>query len=106
MKVLTLNSSLRSGQEHYGKHGIGSRCETELDEIQEYSGESGDVRNYSYTVVDDPVYYRVNSLIRSGENACRHCKTCERHGCNRDTVRELIAMQMEEFVADEEIQKL
>ena len=37
--------------------------ETELDEMPESIPADPNVRNYSYTVVDDQVYYRVNSLM-------------------------------------------
>ena len=50
--------------------------ETELDEMPERVFRLiRNARNYSYTVVDDQVYYRVNSLMNQGENACRHCRT-------------------------------
>ena len=63
------------------------------------------VRNYSYTVVDDQVYYRVNSLMNQVKMPAATAERVKGMVAIRDTVRELIAMQMEEFVADEEIQK-
>ena len=50
------------------KHTRGSMApavdvEAELDEMPESIPADPNVRNYSYTVVDDQVYYRVNSLM-------------------------------------------
>ena len=38
-------------------------AETELDEIMESIPADPSVRNYSFTVVDDQIYYRINSLM-------------------------------------------
>ncbi|MFR1488217.1 DEAD/DEAH box helicase family protein [[Ruminococcus] lactaris] len=79
--------------------------ETELDEMPESIPADPNVRNYSYTVVDDQVYYRVNSLMNQVKMPAATAERVKGMVAIRDTVRELIAMQMEEFVADEEIQK-
>ena len=63
------------------------------------------VRNYSYTVVDDQVYYRVNSLMNQVKMPASTAERVKGMVAIRDTVRNLIAMQMEEFVTDEEIHK-
>ena len=79
--------------------------ETELDEMPESIPADPNVRNYSYTVVDDQVYYRVNSLMNQVKMPAATAERVKGMVAIRDTVRELIAMQMEEFVTDEEIQK-
>ncbi|RGI35908.1 DNA methylase [Ruminococcus sp. OM07-7] len=79
--------------------------ETELDEMPESIPADPNVRNYSYTVVDDQVYYRVNSLMNQVKMPATTVERVKGMVAIRDTVRELIAMQMEEFVTDEEIQK-
>ena len=79
--------------------------ETELDEMPESIPADPNVRNYSYTVVDDQVYYRVNSLMNQVKMPAVTAERVKGMVAIRDTVRELIAMQMEEFVTDEEIQK-
>ena len=79
--------------------------ETELDEMPESIPADSNVRNYSYTVVDDQVYYRVNSLMNQVKMPAATAERVKGMVAIRDTVRELIAMQMEEFVTDEEIQK-
>ena len=79
--------------------------ETELDEMPESIPADPNVRNYSYTVVDDQVYYRVNSLMNQVKMPAATAERVKGMVAIRDTVRELIAMQMEENVTDEEIQK-
>ncbi|WP_432365788.1 DEAD/DEAH box helicase family protein [Blautia luti] len=79
--------------------------ETELDEMPESIPADPNVRNYSYTVVDDQVYYRVNSLMNQVKMPAATAERVKGMVAIRDIVRELIAMQMEEFVTDEEIQK-
>ena len=79
--------------------------ETELDEMPESIPADPNVRNYSYTVADDQVYYRVNSLMNQVKMPAATAERVKGMVEIRDTVRELIAMQMKEFVTDEEIQK-
>ena len=79
--------------------------ETELDEMPESIPADPNVRNYSYTVVNDQVYYRVNSLMNQVKMPAATEERVKGMVSIRDTVRELIAMQMEESVTDEEIQK-
>ncbi len=81
-------------------------AETELDEIMESIPADPSVRNYSFTVVDDQIYYRVNSLMNpvklpaaTAERVKGMVKICE-------VVRELIALQMEENATDEAIREL
>ena len=77
--------------------------EAELEEVPESIPADPDVRNYSYTVVDDQVYYRVNSLMNQIKMPATTAERVKGMVEIRDTVRELIAMQMEENVTDEEI---
>lgn len=79
--------------------------ETELDEMPESIPADPNVRNYSYAVVDDQVYYRVNSLMNQVKMPAATAERVKGMVEIRDTVRELIAMQMEESVTDEEIHK-
>lgn len=79
--------------------------ETELDEMPESIPADPNVRNYSYTVVDDQVYYRVNSLMNQVKMPAATAERVKGMVAIRDTVRELITMQMEESVTDEEIRK-
>lgn len=79
--------------------------ETELDEMPESIPADPNVRNYSYAVVDDQVYYRVNSLMNQVRMPAATAERVKGMVAIRDTVRELIAMQMDESVTDEEIQK-
>ena len=79
--------------------------ETELDDVPESIPADPNVRNYSYTVVEDQVYYRVNFLMNQVKMPAATAERVKGMVAIRDTVRELIAMQMEETVTDEEIQK-
>ena len=79
--------------------------ETELDEMPESIPADPNVRNYSYTVVDYQVYYRVNSLMNQVKMPAATAERVKGMVAIRDTVRELITMQMEESVTDEEIWK-
>ena len=79
--------------------------ETELDDVPESIPADPNIRNYSFAVVDNQVYYRVNSLMNQVKMPAATAERVKGMVAIRDTVRELIAMQMEEFVTDEEIQK-
>ena len=79
----------------------------EIDEIQgdELTGEDGDgvlpadstVRNFSYTVVDGKVYYRENSIMRPVETSVTGENRIKGMIAIRDTVRELIDAQLENY---------
>lgn len=84
---------------------------TLVDEQEYAEEESGtidadpNVRNFSYTVKDDVVYYRENSkmrVVKGGETALARIRALVPL---RDTCRELINAQLENF-PDEYIQKL
>ena len=79
--------------------------DAELDDVPESIPADPNVRNYSYAVVDDQVYYRVNSLMNQVKMPAATAERVKGMVEIRDTVRELIAMQMEESVTDEEIHK-
>ena len=87
-------------------------AEYELVDEQEYAEEESgtidadpNVRNFSYTVKDDAIYYRENSkmrVVKGGETALARIRALVPL---RDTCRELINAQLENF-PDEYIQKL
>lgn len=79
--------------------------DAELDDVPESIPADPNVRNYSYAVVEDQVYYRVNSLMNQVKMPAATAERVKGMVEIRDTVRELIAMQMEESVTDEEIHK-
>ena len=63
------------------------------------------VKNYSYTVVDDTVYYRENSrMVRPDLNATARERIKGMVGL-RDCVNELIALQMDEYSSETEIRE-
>ena len=55
------------------------------------------VRNYSYTVVDDKVYYRENSIMKPAEVSDTMEQRIKGMVGIRDCTQELINMQLEEF---------
>lgn len=81
-------------------------AETELDEIMESIPADPAVRNYSFTVVDDQIYYRVNSLMNPVKLPAATAERVKGMVEIREVVRELIALQMEENATDEAIQEL
>ena len=63
------------------------------------------VKNYSYTVVDDTVYYRENSrMVRPDLNATARERIKGMVGL-RDCVNELITLQMDEYSSETEIRE-
>lgn len=81
-------------------------AETELDEIMESIPADPAVRNYSFTVVDDQIYYRVNSLMNPVKLPAATAERVKGMVEIREVVRDLIALQMEENAMDEAIQEL
>lgn len=55
------------------------------------------VRNYSYAVVDDEVYYRENSVMRKEEVNAVGTERIKGMVALRDTLQELIRLQMEDY---------
>ena len=80
--------------------------ESELDEMIESIPADPNVRNYSFTVVDDQIYYRINSLMNPVKMPALTAERVKGMIGVRDTVRELIAMQMDEYSSDEDIAAL
>ena len=89
----------------------GTYQETELPELGE--GEQIDtsipadpnVKNYSYTVVDGEVYYRENSRMVKPELNATAAERVKGMVALRDCVNELIALQMDEYSAESQIQE-
>ena len=65
--------------------------ESELDEMIESIPADPNVRNYSFTVVDDQIYYRINSLMNPVKMPAMTAERVKGMIGVRDTVRELIA---------------
>lgn len=106
MEEADLELQLQEAVKHiHGNMAEAVDVETELDDVPESIPADPNVRNYSYTVVEDQVYYRVNSLMNQVKMPAATAERVKGMVAIRDTVRELIAMQMEETVTDEEIQK-
>ena len=88
----------------------GTYQEAELPELGE--GEQIDtsipadpnVKNYSYTVVDGEVYYRENSRMVKPELNATAAERIKGMVALRDCVNELIALQMDEYIAESQIQ--
>ena len=80
--------------------------ESELDEMIESIPADPNVRNYSFTVVDDQIYYRINSLMNPVKMPAMTAERVKGMIGVRDTVRELIALQMDEYSSDEDIAAL
>ena len=89
----------------------GTYQEAELPELGE--GEQIDtsipadpnVKNYSYTVVGDEVYYRENSRMVKPELNATAAERVKGMVTLRDCVNELIALQMDEYSAESRIQE-
>ena len=81
-------------------------AEAELDEPVESIPADPLVRNYSFTVVDEKIYYRVNSLMNPVSLPAATAERVKGMVEIREVVRELIALQMEGDVSDGEIGKL
>ena len=88
----------------------GTYQEAELPELGE--GEQIDtsipadpnVKNYSYAVVDGAVYYRENSRMVKPELNATAVERVKGMVALRDCVNELIALQMDEYIAESQIQ--
>lgn len=80
--------------------------ESELDEMIESIPADPNVRNYSFTVVDDQIYYRINSLMNPVKMPAMTAERVKGMIGVRDTIRELIALQMDEYSSDEDIAAL
>jgi len=72
----------------------------ENDEIDDSIPADPDVKNYSYTIVDDKVYYRENSrMVRPELNETAKARVMGMVEL-RDCVQKLISLQLDEYTAD------
>ncbi len=74
----------------------------ELDELAEETADTvipadPDVKNYSYTLVDDKVYYRENSIMKPMDMADTMLERVKGMVGIRDCTQELIRLQLEEY---------
>ncbi|MCD7949313.1 MAG: SNF2-related protein [Erysipelotrichaceae bacterium] len=87
---------------HIGEYEITDTLDDE--EITEISSIPADpnVRNYSYTIVDGDVYYRVNSIMQKADLTPSRLKRITGLIGIRDSVRKLIELQSNDY-SDEDI---
>ncbi|HAE44453.1 MAG TPA: adenine methyltransferase [Lachnospiraceae bacterium] len=78
-------------------------AETELDEEEISIPADPAVRNFSYTVIDDQVYYRVNSVMNLMRLPAATAERVKGLVGLRDCVRNLINLQMDENTTEEAI---
>lgn len=102
---VTLEEQLKEAVQNI--HGTITELElsdTELEEVVSIPAEP-DVKNFSFTVVNDEVYYRENSVMNRMELSAMTAERVKGMVNIRDVTNELIQCQMEEE-SDEEIIKL
>ena len=102
---LTLEEQLKEAVQNI--HGTITELElsdTELEEVVSIPADP-DVKNFSFTVVNDEVYYRENSVMNRMELSAMIAERVKGMVNIRDVTNELIQCQMEEE-SDEEIIKL
>ena len=100
---ITLEEQLKEAIKNIG----GTYTEAEIDDVDERTDDTipadPNVKNYSFTVVDDEVYFRRNSvMIKSEANATATQRIKGMIGL-RDCVNELIEKQMDADIPDNEI---
>lgn len=78
-------------------------AETELDEDDMSIPADPAVRNFSYTVIDNHVYYRVNSAMHLMKLPAATAERVKGLVTIRDCVRHLIDLQMDENTSDDAI---
>ena len=78
-------------------------AETELDEEELSIPADPAVRNFSYTVIDNQIYYRVNSSMHRMKLPATTAERVKGLVAIRDCVRHLIALQMDENTSDDAI---
>ena len=102
-KETSLNAQLQKAIKNI--HGTITMIEhgDDLEGITESIPADPSVRNFSFTVVDDQVYYRVNSLMNPSTLPAATAERVKGMVAIRDVVRKLIDMQMNEGTTDEEI---
>ena len=102
---VTLEEQLKEAVQNI--HGTITELElsdTELEEVVSIPADP-DVKNFSFTVVNDEVYYRENSVMNRMELSAMTAERVKGMVNIRDVTNELIQCQMEEE-SDEEIIKL
>ena len=102
---ITLEEQLKEAVQNI--HGTITELElsdTELEEVVSIPADP-DVKNFSFTVVNDEVYYRENSVMNRMELSAMTAERVKGMVNIRDVTNELIQCQMEEE-SDEEIIKL
>ncbi len=67
------------------------------EEVQDVIPADPNIKNFSYCVVDDKVYYRENSVMRAADVSDTMAERIKGMIGIRDCTQELIQMQMEEF---------
>ena len=72
-------------------------AEEELDEVDNSIPADPEVRNFSYTLVDDKIYYRENSRMTPVEVSATAENRIKGMIAIRDTVRNLIELQKEDY---------
>ena len=103
---ITLEEQLKEAVQNI--HGTITELElsdTELEEDVVSIPADPEVKNFSFTVVDDEVYYRENSVMNRMELPAMTAERVKGMVKIRDTTNELIQCQMEEG-SDEQITKL
>ena len=103
---ITLEEQLKEAVQNI--HGTITELElsdTELEEEVVSIPADPEVKNFSFTVVDDEVYYRENSVMNKVELPAMTTERVKGMVKIRDTTNELIQCQMEEE-SDEQIAKL
>ncbi len=101
----TLKEQLaRAVSQIQGSMSIEQDEEMELDNLPESLPADPTVRNYSFALVDDQVYYRVNSQMNPVRLPAATAERVKGMVGIRDQVRKLIAMQMDEQVTDEKLE--
>ena len=103
---ITLEEQLKEGAQNI--HGPITELElsdTELEEDVVFIPADPDVKNFSFTVVNEEVYYRENSVMNRMELPAMTAERVKGMVKIRDVTNELIQCQMEEG-SDEQITKL
>ena len=92
-----LGDQIRQATAHFT--AVYREAEVTLDEqeVAETIPALPGVRNYSYAVVDDEVYYRENSVMRKEEVNAIGKERIRGMVALRDTLQELIRLQMEDY---------
>lgn len=103
-KEISLNEQLQKAIKNiHGTIQIVERGD-DLEEIVESIPANPSVRNFSFTIVDEQVYYRVNSVMNLVKLPAVTTERVKGLVTVREVVRELINMQLNEDTTDEKIE--